>query len=122
MPIFKIVSTIKTYKRLNTFKLKYTLQNFKYNSKVKHINSMCCYLCDSQSLIRSLNQKAINFAGQIYAFFRCKKCGSYSLFPKLDQDITLNCILANTQTSLVTYMRKMALITYRNSQNLGSSC
>ena len=87
IPIFKIVSTIKTYKRLNTFKLKYTLQKFKYNSKVKHMDSMCCYLCDSQSLIRSSSQKAINFAGQIYTFFRCKKCGSYSLFPKLDQDI-----------------------------------
>ena len=49
-------------------------------------NTICCYLCDSENLAKSRNQKVINHDNRIYTFYSCGKCGSYSLFPKLDDD------------------------------------
>ena len=53
---------------------------------MNQINTIACYLCDSQNLTKSRNQRAINYDGRIYSFYNCGKCGSYSLFPKLDDD------------------------------------
>lgn len=53
---------------------------------MNQINAVACYLCDSQNLTKSRNQREINYEGRIYSFFSCAKCGSYSLFPKLDDD------------------------------------
>jgi len=53
---------------------------------MSQINLMRCYLCDSYKLTRSPNQRAINYDGSIYSFFNCNKCGSHSLFPKLNGD------------------------------------
>lgn len=53
-------------------------------------NTICCYLCDSENLTKSRNQKVINYDNRIYTFYSCGKCGSYSLFPKLDDDSVAN--------------------------------
>jgi len=53
---------------------------------MNQINALACYLCDSQNLTKSRNQRVINYDGRIYSFFSCGKCGSYSLFPKLDDE------------------------------------
>lgn len=43
-----------------------------------------CYLCESTNLSISQNHKKVHYQGQMYTFFKCKDCRSYSIFPKLD--------------------------------------
>jgi SAM-dependent methyltransferase len=52
---------------------------------MKQSKAQCCYLCNSQNVKRSSRQREINFNGSTYTFHICQNCGSYSLFPKLDQ-------------------------------------
>ena len=42
-----------------------------------------CYLCNSLNVSKSHNQKKIKYDDGTYTFYKCNKCRSYSLFPKL---------------------------------------
>lgn len=44
-----------------------------------------CYLCNSSSMAVSRNRRSISFY-KLHQYYRCGKCKSYSLFPKLEND------------------------------------
>ena len=44
-----------------------------------------CYLCNSSSMAVSRNRRSISFH-KLHKYYRCGKCKSYSLFPKLEND------------------------------------
>lgn len=44
-----------------------------------------CYLCLSGKIKRTSFQRRIQFDNQIFSFYYCKNCFSYSLFPKLTE-------------------------------------
>jgi SAM-dependent methyltransferase len=54
---------------------------------MKNKNDFSCYLCCSLSLVLSSSQKMVRYDESIYSFYKCQKCRSFSLFPKLSNDI-----------------------------------
>lgn len=42
-----------------------------------------CYFCFSEQISETYAQRKIHFDGEIFSFYFCKKCFSYSLYPKL---------------------------------------
>jgi SAM-dependent methyltransferase len=61
------------------------LSFFSTLNRMTQVRSISCYLCDSLDATKSHNQKKIKYDDCIYTFYKCGNCGSYSLFPKLDQ-------------------------------------
>ena len=47
-------------------------------------NSVKCYLCGCSQISSSGNHRKVSYHETIHSFYKCFKCGSYSLFPKLN--------------------------------------